>query len=739
MRAVAVIRVIAWHAFGLAAITYVVAAMPAMFFVSGSLLAQSFGRRPTLTVLRDRFRRLLVPLWAFGLVAWLAMAVAAWRTGDGLPLHRAITWVFPLTDPMGSAWEGGWLSSHLWYLRTVIWLFLLAPLLLWAVRARPRLAFGVLVVAVFALDLAGRYESVLPIGHRALWGTGDVVLYAVFLLMGFLHRDGALRAVTRRGWLALAVVAGAGAVAWRLTQPVPLGVVNNSHPLHLFVGLGWLAAALAVQRPLARLGASRLLGPPVRAIGRRALTIYLWHTAAIIVALNILDARGIDGPVAHPVGLVLLTTLGVVVCIRLFGWVEDFGAGRRVAPAPKPAFRRQPWSRWRPLAVLGHPAVAVAAAVALAAVALVTPHVRPPAGVSEAAAAPRSSRRPPIPSKPPPAPTFDGERLAAAPEPLTDQEQNRLAARLDGLLDRWANKAGVDGALVGVAGPNLRWGGATGVRPDTGVAVSAGDRIELASLTKLFTAALVHRLADQGRIDLDGPLPALRSLPNFPYAFEITVSQLLTHTSGLINYLDTDQYTANKDSIDSPVAGVMASVAMGLNAPPGDQYLYSSTNFLVLGLLLENVTGRPLTDLFVDGFFRPLGMHNSIHLEPSPAWPRGGTAGIETSLPDLLTAGVAILRDHVGMSDREYATMTDVDVNSGFGPGTFGFCPCRVDNKGNPQFWGIGYYGATTLLAYSPTLDLTVAVDLVDSLGHNGGYNAVSTLFAMIEAAARSS
>jgi CubicO group peptidase (beta-lactamase class C family)/peptidoglycan/LPS O-acetylase OafA/YrhL len=750
VRAVAIVRVIAWHAFGLAAITYVVAAMPAMFFVSGSLLAQSFGRRRTRTVLVDRFRRLLVPLWAFGLVAWGAMAVAAWRTGTPLPIHRALAWIFPLTDPVGSSWEGGWLSSHLWYLRTVTWLFLLAPLLLRAVRARPRLTILVLVAAVFALDVVDRHGTTLPFGHRGLWGAGDVVLYSVFLLMGFLHRDGHLRTVTRRGWVAVALVAAVGAAAWRLTQPVPLGVVNNSHPLHLFVGLAWLAAALAVQQPLARLGATGLVGPAVRAIGKRALTIYLWHTAAIIVALNVLDARGVDGPVAHPVGLVVLTALGVVVAIQLFGWVEDIAARRRpVRPVRAPLPARPPWARhpapWaarapgRPLAVLGRPAVALAAVVAMAAVALLAPHVRPD-GVPEAAAAvSRSSRRPPIPSKPPPAPTFEGEAAGPAPEALTDQQESKLVARLDGLLQEWAERTGVEGALVGIAGPNLRWRGATGIRPDTGAAVTVTDRIELASLTKLFTAALVHRLADQGRIDLSAPLPEIRALPDFPYEYGITVEQLLDHTSGLVNYLDTALYVADESSIDGPVSGVMASVAEPLNAEPGEQYLYSSTNFLVLGLLLEDVTGRPLSDLFRDTFFGPLGMHDTIHRAPEPAWPRGGTAGIETSLPDLLTAGVGILRDHVGLSDEAYAAMTAVDPSSGFGPGTFGFCPCRLDGNGDPQFFAIGYYGATTLLAYAPSLDLTIAVDLVDSLGHNGGYDAVSTLFAMVEELARSS
>src|SRR5918998_1998454 len=96
VRAVAIVRVIAWHAFGLAAITYVVAAMPAMFFVTGSLLAKSLGRRSTRTVLVDRFRRLLIPLWAFGLVAWLAMALVAIWSNDPLPLHQALAWIFPL-------------------------------------------------------------------------------------------------------------------------------------------------------------------------------------------------------------------------------------------------------------------------------------------------------------------------------------------------------------------------------------------------------------------------------------------------------------------------------------------------------------------------------------------------------------------------------------------------------------------------------------------------------------------
>jgi CubicO group peptidase (beta-lactamase class C family) len=265
------------------------------------------------------------------------------------------------------------------------------------------------------------------------------------------------------------------------------------------------------------------------------------------------------------------------------------------------------------------------------------------------------------------------------------------------------------------------------------------DRIDLASLTKLFTAALVHRFAEAGAIDLDAPLPLVRSLPEFPYDAGITVAQLLDHTSGLINYLDTDLYTVDPDRVDGPVTAVTAATAHSLAANPGAQYLYSSTNFLVLGLLLEDVTGRSFDDLLHDTLFGPLRLRDTVHLAPAPGWPRGATAGIETSLDDLLTAGTAILRNHIGLSDSAYARMTAVDPSSGFGPGTFGFCPCRLDDTGTPRFFAIGYYGATTLLAYVPTLDLTVAVDLVDSLGLNGGYDSVTTLFVMLEELARSS
>lgn len=728
IRAIAIVRVVAWHAFGVAAITYFVAAMPAMFFVTGSLLAKSMNRRAPRTVLADRFRRLLIPLWAFAGVAWLAMAVAATRTGTDLPLHRALVWLFPLADPHGSSWEGGWLSSHLWYLRTLVWLLLASPLLLGAVRRAGARVLLVPVAGVFVLDALTRDGGLLAGQHALAWPAGDLVLYSVFLMAGFVHRDKGFHTVSRRGWVAIAILAAGAATAWRLTQPVPLGVVNNSHPMHLFVGAAWLSVALAGRDALTRLAEGPRIGAAIRAIGRRSLTIYLWHTAAIIVAVNILEAAGIDGPLRAP-GLVVLTVVGTLVAVHLFGWVEDLAARR---PLPSPG--RRPAGR------LNRPVVALTALAAVTAGVLAVPRDHRGRMSEAAATAGRSPRRPPVPSQPPPRPAFEAEPAKeGAGEPITVEATPGLAARLDSMLTAWLEHSGAGGAMVGIDAPAMRWKGAGGHRPDTGVPVSSSDRIELASLTKLFTAALVHRFVEAGRIEPDAPLPPVRALPDFPYDQGITVTQLLDHSSGLINYLDTDLYAFDPTLIDDPISAVMAVVAHPLAADPGTTYLYSSTNFLVLGLLLEDVSGRSFGDLLRETLIGPLKLRDTVHLAPAPGWPRGATSGIETNLEDLLTAGTAILRDHVGLSSETFARMADVDPTFGYGPGTFGFCPCRLDSEGNPRFFAIGYYGATTLLGFVPTLDLTVAVDLVESLGVNGGYDAVTTLFEMIEAVVRAS
>ncbi|MGH9149068.1 MAG: serine hydrolase domain-containing protein, partial [Acidimicrobiales bacterium] len=360
--------------------------------------------------------------------------------------------------------------------------------------------------------------------------------------------------------------------------------------------------------------------------------------------------------------------------------------------------------------------------------------------VGVACAAPSSGAattvRPPVPSKQPPAPIF--ERVVATTtttSPPIVSSTEAIVAGLDAVLASWIGRAPVSGALVGVAvGSDVVWAGAGGTRPEGGVAVTVGDSVRIASVTKLFTAALVYQYAEQGLINLDAPLPRLRKLPDFPYDLGITVNQLLSHTSGLIDYHGTDIYRSDPAQVDDPLSAIRATLSEPLEVPPGTEHVYSSTNYLILGLLLEQVSGRTYDQLLQRVFLGPLDLDDTVHHPASLGQPNFSTGGIETSIEDLLAIGTAILRDHTGFSEASYNLMTAINATSGAGAGAFGYCPCTIDQAGNAGFFAVGHTGGTTVLAYAKALDMTIAVDLSESLWEPGRWDAVVDLFRSIQA-----
>jgi peptidoglycan/LPS O-acetylase OafA/YrhL len=156
LRAIALVRVVLWHAFATPWMTFF-AAMPVMFFVAGTLLEEPPDRAAHRVLMRRRARRILLPLWVYGAVvaaAGLLHEAPGWHTvsAGAAMLGHVVTWIFPLVDPAGSEWHGGWLSTHLWYLRAYLWILLLLPVL--AVLARhARRSLPLIVAAVAALRI----------------------------------------------------------------------------------------------------------------------------------------------------------------------------------------------------------------------------------------------------------------------------------------------------------------------------------------------------------------------------------------------------------------------------------------------------------------------------------------------------------------------------------------------------------------------------------------------------------
>ncbi len=726
VRALALLRVMIWHATGAPVVT-LVAAMPLMFFVSGSLFARSAERHGAGRTVIDRLRRIGPPLWAFAVLAWGVMAFGAWRSGTDLVWSRFPLWLVPVGDPVGSAWEGGWLATPLWYLRTLLWVMVLAPLMARAVRRAPKLSALGGVAAVVALEWAERRAVWQPaFAPRVLWQAGDVALFGLFFVFGMWTRTAATTIRPRR-WVAASASLAVGAALWWWVAPPPGGIVNDSHLVHLVVGGAVVALVVAGLGPLERIAAHPALRAPVHLLGQRSLTIYLWHTAAIVVALWILDRAGVDPSGSGAVAYALLIAIGTVSAVAAMGWLEDLSARRGPVLWPLPAGSGGRSPRYWTMPV---PSRLAAGAVAGAMILLL-------AAVPVVSARDRSSTvaafRPRVPSQAPPAPTVDAE----ATEELVWRD---LPATLDpgalqGLVDGWAVEHGVTGLSVAISVPGGgSWVGVNGLDVDGVVRMPEAD-VDTMSVTKLFTANLVYRAVDAGLIGLDEPLPPIEALPDVVLPPDLTVRQLLSHRSGLSNYRDTAPYQGDPSVVQGPADAVALSMSDPTTVGPGLEARYSSTNYLILGYLLEQLTRVSFDDLLDLALLQPLELSRTAHLAPGPGEPRFSTGGIVSDVEDLARAGEALLVEHVGISDDAWEAMSAMDIEAGLGAGTMQFCPCRPDADGGVEEFAIGYAGGHTLLAHLPGYDLVVAVDLTDDFyGDAGQFDAVQALVASLAA-----
>jgi len=215
------------------------------------------------------------------------------------------------------------------------------------------------------------------------------------------------------------------------------------------------------------------------------------------------------------------------------------------------------------------------------------------------------------------------------------QDSAAVATAIDHALTEAYSANGPGAAiLVSRAGRViLRKGyGLANVERDTAVTPETVFRI--ASVTKVFAATAALMLADQGRIALDSPVTTY--LPDYPAAGRgITVRHLLSHTAGLPEYLDRPDVFAFVGQ-ERPVQDLVASFR---DRPavfaPGERDAYSNSNYILLGAILERVSGVGFGELVRTRIFGPLGMRST-----ACAAPLAGVAGLaEAYEPERTTAG----------------------------------------------------------------------------------------------------
>jgi D-alanyl-D-alanine carboxypeptidase len=137
-------------------------------------------------------------------------------------------------------------------------------------------------------------------------------------------------------------------------------------------------------------------------------------------------------------------------------------------------------------------------------------------------------------------------------------------------------------------------------------------KFNIASITKMLTAVAVMRLVAEGKLDLHVPVATYR--PDLPHASEITIHQLLTHTAGFDRYWN-DAYRAARSDLRTINDYLKLFASEPLLFPPGTRHHYGNTGYVILGALIEQVTGETYFDHMRNAIYRPLGMNNTDHFE----------------------------------------------------------------------------------------------------------------------------
>jgi CubicO group peptidase (beta-lactamase class C family) len=139
---------------------------------------------------------------------------------------------------------------------------------------------------------------------------------------------------------------------------------------------------------------------------------------------------------------------------------------------------------------------------------------------------------------------------------------------------------------------------------------SPDAKFRLGSITKQFTAACILLLEERGKLKTDDPVKTY--LPDAPAAWDhVTIYNLLTHTSGIPSFTDFPDYHSTEATPTTPEALVARFRDKPLEFQPGQDWKYSNSGYVLLGYLIEKITGQRYRDFLEENIFEPLGMQDS--------------------------------------------------------------------------------------------------------------------------------
>ena len=197
------------------------------------------------------------------------------------------------------------------------------------------------------------------------------------------------------------------------------------------------------------------------------------------------------------------------------------------------------------------------------------------------------------------------------------------AEKIEALLNQYFKFQEFNGAaLVAEKGKVIYKNGFGMADMEWNIPNTPDTRFRLGSITKQFTAMIIMQLVEEGKLKLDVPITTY--IPDYPKnkGEKITIHNLLTHTSGIPNYTDQASFRDIMRNPISPIDLIKTFWNLPLDFEPGTKFKYSNSGYIVLGYIIEKITGKTYEEVLNDKIFIPLGMKNSGYDHSSDIIPK---------------------------------------------------------------------------------------------------------------------
>jgi CubicO group peptidase (beta-lactamase class C family) len=210
--------------------------------------------------------------------------------------------------------------------------------------------------------------------------------------------------------------------------------------------------------------------------------------------------------------------------------------------------------------------------------------------------------------------------IASTETPAPDSSakpQVAPANELQSYFDSLANENKLSGVLLVAKDGVTVASKAAGIADKaTGAVIDLNTKFNLGSLNKMFTAIAVAQLAQAGKLSFaDTVGKHLPDYPNKEVAEKVTIHQLLTHTSGMGLYWN-EKFMAQREKLTTVAAHLPLFVSDPLSFLPGEKFQYSNSGYIVLGAIIEKVSGQDYYSYVQEHVYKPAGMTNTGFYEP---------------------------------------------------------------------------------------------------------------------------